>query len=190
MGRRSTSMRKRARISARHLYKYQAFRALTDPFTQEDWYRSQNASEEILSLVRQKPNVYSNVCADIAREAHPLTKPPNETRCNHVDADGNKYRQVSARHTSTGKRGSWEHIQPSRPWDYLLLVHLDVKGLTFYRMSRSNFNELRTIGIVKKVNARQQESVNTNGRYALSLASFNGRYERFSDFAEAMSDVF
>ena len=57
-------------------------------------------------------------------------------------------------------------------------------------MSRSNFNELRTIGIVKKVNARQQESVNTNGRYALSLASFNGRYERFSDFAEAMSDVF
>ena len=56
-------------------------------------------------------------------------------------------------------------------------------------MSRGNFNKLRRIGIIKKIKSRQQESAHTDGRYALSKSSFNGRPEEFLDFVEEMNDT-
>ena len=73
----------------------------------------------------------------MAHDALKLRKPVENATCDHMDRDGNMYRQIAVRYTNKGKLSSWEHIQPSRPWDYLLLISLEVKKLRFYKMSRS-----------------------------------------------------
>lgn len=183
-------MVKAHRISHKKFGQYKSFRALsTQPNTQLKYYEGQGAPQNVLTLVKQSPNKISTVCKDIAREDYHLEEPPSEVKCDHVDLDGNTYRQVSTKYTSTGRFGSWEHIQPSREWDYLLLVELRLRALYYYRMSRGNFNKLRRIGIIKKIKSRQQESAQTDGRYALSKSSFNGRPEEFLDFVEEMDDT-
>ena len=183
-------MGKAHRISHKKFGQHKSFRALsTQPNTQLKYYKSQGAPQNVLTLVKQSPNKISAVCKELARDTFHLEEPPTEVKCDHVDMDGNTYRQVTTKYTSTGRYGSWEHIQPSRQWDYLLLVELTFRALYYYRMSRDNFNKLRRIGIIKKIKSRQQESAHTDGRYALSKLSFNGRPEEFLDFVEPMNST-
>lgn len=182
-------MGKAHRISGKDLCKFKSFRALSKkPKTQLKVYKQHGAHKDTLTLVRQSSNTFSAKCKDFARVCFPLMEPPSGMQCDHVDTEGNTYRQVTARWTSAGKHGSWEHLQPSRQWDYLLLVYLDFKGVSYYRLSRNKFNELCQIGIIKKFKSRQQESTHTDGRYSLNKGtSFNGRPEKFLDFAEKMN---
>ena len=181
-------MGKAHRISHKKFGKLKSFRALSiQPKTQLKYYEGRGAPQNVLTLVKQSPNKFSAVCKDVARENFHLKEPPSEVKCDHVDLDGNTYRQVATKYTSTGRLGTWEHIQPSREWDYLLLVELRLRALYYYRMSRDNFNQLRRIGIIKKIKSRQQESAHTDGRYALTKSSFNGRPEEFLDFVERMN---
>ena len=173
-------------ISSRHFYKFKAHAKLFTPRTQADWYKANGASNDTLLIVRQSPNAYSNYCKQVARDAFKLKKPVGDVQCDHIDRDGKKYRQIAVRYNSKGKLSSWEHIQPSRPWDYLLLVSLEVKKHRFYKMSRKNFNTLCDIGIITKKVARQQESIHSDGRYSLNKSSFDKRDEHFEDFVEEM----
>ena len=185
----TTSMGKKHRISANKLSKYKSFRDLsTNPKTQESFYNSKNVSEHILTFVKQSPNTFSNTCKDLARRCFGLSEPPSGMLCDHVDSEGKQYRQVSAKWTRAGRHGTWELLQPSRPWDYLPLVYLAFKGPSYYRLSREKFNELCELGIIKKIRSRQQESQQTEYRYSLNKrTSFNGRPETFLAFAERMN---
>ena len=186
----TTSMGKKNRISAKKLGKYKSFRALsTNPKTQLSFYKSKNVLEQILTFVKQSPNTFSTTCKGLAREHFEgfLSKPPSGMLCDHVDSEGKQYRQVAAKWTSKGKYGTWEHLQPSRRWDYLLLVHLDFKGPSYYRLKRNKFDELCELGIIKKHRSRQQESQHTEYRYSLNKrTSFKGRPETFLEFAEEL----
>lgn len=173
-------------ISSRHFYKFRAHSKLVTPRTQEDWYKGKGACNDTLLIVRQSPNAYSNYCKQMARDAFKLRKPVADAPCDHMDRDGNMYRQIAVRYNRKGVLSSWEHIQPSRPWDYLLLVSLEVKKLRFYKMSRESFNTLCDIGIIRKMVARQQESIHSAGRYSLSKQSFDKREESFEDFVEEL----
>ena len=173
-------------ISSRHFHKFRAHSKLSTPHTQEEWYKTKGACNDTLLIVRQSPNTYSNYCKQMARDAFKMRKPVGNATCDHMDRDGNMYRQIAVRYNSNGKLSSWEHIQPSRPWDYLLLVSLEVQKLRFYKMSRTSFNTLCDIGIIKKTSARQQECLHSGGRYSLNKYSFDKRDENFEDFVEEM----
>ena len=173
-------------ISSHHFYQFRAHSNLFTPSTQEDWYKMKGACDDTLLIVRQSPNSYSNYCKRIAREAFKLRKPTGDTPCDHIDRDGYMYRQIAVRYNSKGKLSSWEHIQPSRPWHYLLLVTLEVNKLRFYKLSRDSFNTLCEMGIITKNTARQQESILSEGRYSLNKYSFDKREENFEDYVEEM----
>ena len=109
--------------------------------TQEDYYRSKGAPEEILKYVRLTGKRFGEKDMEsIAREFFNLEKRV-ESGHDHTK-NGKKIEQKSSRYGANGASFKWQHIEMKHQWDILLLCGLDFHSIKFWTVNRKNVESL------------------------------------------------
>ena len=99
--------------------------------TQYDFYKKNNASQEILKYTNLQGRTFGEKYMEsIACEYFNLDKRSSSTH-DHIKCN-KKIEQKSARYHANGNSWKWQHIELDHDWDYLLLTGLDFNEIVFY----------------------------------------------------------
>ena len=117
------------------------------PRSQYDWYKSKNASEDILKYTSLNGKTFGCKMEKLLRE-HFNMKKSTTTEYDHTK-NGKTIEQKSARWGRDGAHWKWQHIEMKHPWDYLLICGLDYDGIVCHITTYDNIKECISKGYIK-----------------------------------------
>ena len=116
---------------------------------QEEFYRMNNAPEEILKIVRMSNKAFGEKMQCIIQELLNLEKSSHTGHDAQKKSMGLKFEIKSSRYGVKSKDFMWQHIMEHHDYDYLILVGVDFNGFKVYIISKQDFMKLRWDGLAK-----------------------------------------
>ena len=126
-----------------------------DPVSnQERIYRSHNASENVMTLVRLKSRSFGAKIEKIVREIFGFSK-CRTTHYDHVyplTTTNVRIEQKSSRYWMNNNKldFKWQHIEPKHEFDILLLVGVSFRRLRYYILTKQEVEDLINAGVITK----------------------------------------
>lgn len=125
--------------------------------TMYDFYRNNNASDEVLSLVKLENKRFGTVMENMLTEYLGMTRPNKNITSYDRTFVMNSGKDVcieikSSRIWRKGKvqQFKWQHIMKDHEYDMLLLAGLDFNNIRLYAISKKKVMELYDKGVIKK----------------------------------------
>lgn len=117
---------------------------------QEKFYRKNNSSDEIMRLVTMSNRQFGCVMESIILEMLGLQKSKNTLY--DTQYDDIRIEIKASRYWVVGKKSvfRWQHIEPEKPFDILLLVSLNFSKIQVYAVCKRTIHILISLGVLKK----------------------------------------
>ena len=124
-----------------------AFKSIVHTKTQYEYYASNGATREVLSLVAMNNKTFGEKhMENITRELFHMEKLPSGTkRSSGCDAilNGQRIEIKSARYSADNGRSTfWQHIFPEYNWDVLFLALLDFTDVKYWSLTKTQVCQL------------------------------------------------
>jgi hypothetical protein len=100
-----------------------AFITSNKKLSQFDFYKKNNATENVLSLVKLQSKTFGTICEKIVYEM--LNLQPRTSSQNDATYNNNKIEIKCARYWSETNNCKWQHIEIGHDFDFILFVLLD-----------------------------------------------------------------
>jgi len=143
-----TKRRRYNSFSIKNIVKTTQFKEMKPKMNQEEFYRSNGSTENLLKLVKQSNKAFGEKLQSIVKEVLDLDDSEDAGHdAQKLDLDL-KFEIKSSRYGVTTKDFMWQHIMEEHDYDYLILVGVDFDGLKVYVISKYDFMELKEDGIV------------------------------------------
>jgi len=125
------------------------FKNIKDSINQEQFYRNNNAPEDILKIVKMSNKKFGEKMQCIIQELLGLEKSSHTGHDAQKKSLGLKFEIKSSRFGVRSKDWMWQHIMEQHDYDYLILVGVDFDGLKVFLISKKEFMKLRWEGLTK-----------------------------------------
>ena len=148
-------------FSINNIVKTKQYQSIEKKMNQEEFYRSNDSSEELIKLVKQSNKAFGEKLQSIIKEMLILDDSCDAGHDAQKLSMNLKFEIKSSRYGVKSKDFMWQHIMEEHDYDYLLLIGVDFDGLKVYIISKYLFMKLKTKGI-----ATQQGRAEGQGLWA------------------------
>lgn len=135
-------------FSIKKIMKTNQYKSITKKMNQEEFYRSNGASNGLLKLVKQSNKAFGEKIQSIVKELLDLDDSCDAGHDAQKLSMELKFEIKSSRYGVTSKDFMWQHIMENHEYDYLLLVGIDFDRLKIYLISKHKFMQLKKKGII------------------------------------------
>lgn len=156
--------------------------------SQEEYYRENGSSEDILQYVRIPGKAFGEKwCEKLCKEHFKLD---NRLSSGHDHCKLNKkIEQKSARYGGNGAEWKWQHIEMKHEWDYIILCGLEFLGFRFYIASRKIIEDLINKKVITGQGAKDEKGVaQAQQAYWFMKSNFKKKTLQFNNYFTEIND--
>lgn len=129
-----------------------SFSSFTEPMSQYEYYSDNNASTQVLKLVKLNSKVFGTICEKIIIELLGLTQRTSTQNDATYTYDNITYKfEIKVGRFLQGTDNCmWQHIEPTHNFNYVLLCLLNFDTFDIFYLSKDEISELIKSNKIKK----------------------------------------
>ena len=131
-----------------NVVKTNEFKNIKNVMNQEQYYKLNGSSENILKIVRLSNKAFGEKIQCIIQELLSLTKSSHTGHDAQLESNNLKFEIKSSRYGVRNNDFTWQHIMEQHNYDHLILVGIDFFSLRVFIISKTQFMKL-TDNLVK-----------------------------------------
>jgi len=140
------------------------FQNIKTSINQEQYYKNNNAPEDILKIVRMSNKKFGEKMQCIIQELLNLEKSSHTGHDAQKKSMNLKFEIKSSRYGVRSGDWMWQHIMEQHNYDYLIFVGVDFNGFKVYIISKKDFMKLRWEGFAKMQGGGEGQGIWCNCR--------------------------
>ena len=144
---RQNKRRRKSIFNINNIVETDEFKTIKRTMNQEQYYRLNNSSKDILKIVKLSNKAFGEKIQCIIQELLNMDKPDHTGH--DAQYESLKFEIKSSRYGVRNKDFTWQHIMEKHDYDYLILVGVDFDALKVFIISKTKFIKLKKKEFVK-----------------------------------------